>query len=168
MTGPRGHEDDATPVVVGIDAGGSSTRARAMQGGRIVFEGIGGPGNPGTRSMPTLTRAYRQALMGCPPTEHIAACVSGAGSERRQQEIKEVLAAIVPGAEIMVYPDYFATVTANRHADVCVVAGTGSVVCSRGPGGEVHVKWIRRVAHRQDPGEALAGEGGLRLFRRQP
>ncbi len=37
---------DSRDVTVGIDAGGSSTRARAVHDGAIMHEGTGGPGNP--------------------------------------------------------------------------------------------------------------------------
>jgi len=39
-------EGGAADLVVGIDAGGTSTRARGVRYGHVVHEGTGGPGNP--------------------------------------------------------------------------------------------------------------------------
>jgi hypothetical protein len=56
-----------TGVVGGIDAGGSSTWARAVDRGVVVHEGIGGPGNPIAADRQALRASYGAALAGCPP-----------------------------------------------------------------------------------------------------
>ncbi len=77
-----------TGVVVGIDAGGSSTRVRAVDRGVVVHEGVGGPGNPIAADRPTLRDSYRTALAGCPPASRVVACVSGAGGAEERDQIR--------------------------------------------------------------------------------
>jgi glucosamine kinase len=119
-------------VLVGIDAGGSSTRARAMAHARIVHEGQGGPGNPVATGEPALSASYAAAVAGCPPAGHVAACVSGAASPEQQARVAAVLVRLLPGAEVVVHPDYVAAMAAApADADLVVIAGTGSLACSR-------------------------------------
>ena len=123
-------------VVVGIDAGGSRTRARATRQGAVVYEGSGGPGNPLTADSETVRASYRAALAGCPAAATVAACVSGTRGQAQREQIAGLLAGRFPGADIHVAPDYVAAfLAAPRGTDACIVAGTGSVVCSRGGDG---------------------------------
>lgn len=123
-------------VVVGIDAGGSATRARATRQGTVVYEGSGGPGNPLTADPETVRASYRLALAGCPAAVRVAACVSGTGGQAQREQIAGLLAGRFPGADIQVAPDYVAAfLAAPAGTDVCIVAGTGSVVCSRAADG---------------------------------
>jgi N-acetylglucosamine kinase-like BadF-type ATPase len=127
-------------VVAGIDAGGSSTRARATSGQLVVHDGTGGPGNPATVDAGTLTRSYQAALRRCPPTSRIVACVAGAGSERGRLQVAGLLAELCPSAEVIVLPDYVgAWYALPDGTDVCVLAGTGSIVCSPAPNGGFRV-----------------------------
>jgi N-acetylglucosamine kinase-like BadF-type ATPase len=137
-----GGQNDSMPslaacdVVVGIDAGGSSTRARAARQGTVVFEGSGGPGNPLTADPETVRASYRIALMGCPAAARVAACVSGTRGQAQRAQIAGLLAGRFPGADIQVVPDYVAAfLAAPQGTDACIVAGTGSVVCSRAADG---------------------------------
>lgn len=123
-------------VVVGIDAGGSSTRARAVAHGEVIFDGRGGPGNPLMVDERMLSTSYATALAGCPEPDFVAACVAGAASAEPRLRISNLLAKLFPHAVVQVHPDYVAAVqAAPADADIVVVAGTGSVVCSRLPGG---------------------------------
>ena len=123
-------------VVVGIDAGGSATRARAVRAGALVHEGAGGPGNPLMAGPEVIEASYRAALAGCPAAGRVAACVSGAGGDAQRAQVAAVLAGRFPAAEVRVAPDYVAAfLAAPRGSDVCIVAGTGSVVCSRADDG---------------------------------
>jgi N-acetylglucosamine kinase-like BadF-type ATPase len=123
-------------VAVGIDAGGSSTRARAVANGSVVFDGSAGPGNPLMTDEPTLSASYATALAGCPEPDFVAACVAGAAASEPRGRISGLLARMFPRAVVHVHPDYAAAVlVAPADADVIVLAGTGSVVCSRMPDG---------------------------------
>src|SRR5215470_17516579 len=134
-------------TIVGIDAGGSSIRARALMGGNVIHDGVGGPGNPLLIDEATLRANYHSALEGCPDAAYVAACVSGAGSPAQQTRIYNVLTELFPTAAIQVSPDYIAAVlAAPDDTDVIVIAGTGSLVCSRFPNGTCAVSggrgWI--------------------------
>lgn len=123
-------------VVLGIDAGGSSTRVRAVAHGEVVFDGRGGPGNPLMADERTLSVSYATALAGCPEPDFVAACVAGAASAEPRSRISSLLARLFPHAVVRVHPDYVAAVqAAPADADIVVLAGTGSVVCSQLPGG---------------------------------
>jgi N-acetylglucosamine kinase-like BadF-type ATPase len=124
--------EDRREVTVGIDAGGSSTRARALERSALVFEGTGGPGNPVMAGPDTIRASYQAALAGCPAASRVAACVSGGGGQAQRAQVADLLAGRFPGANVHVAPDYVAAfLAAPPGTDVCVVAGTGSVVCSR-------------------------------------
>lgn len=126
-----------TGVVVGIDAGGTATRVRAVRAGRLAWTGAGGPGNPLSADEQTVLASYRAALDGCPAAAHVAACVAGTRSPAQHARIARLLASLLPGAEVRVVPDYVAALlAAPEHTDVCVVAGTGSVICSAQAGSE--------------------------------
>jgi glucosamine kinase len=130
--------ESTTFLALGIDAGGTHTRARAMAGDVIVYDGIGGPGNPLTASDAQLARSYQDALDGCPEPTAIAVCAAGTGAEEGRAKIERVVRTRFPDAEIEVAPDYVAALmAADSDVDVIVVAGTGSIVCSR-PRGNVH------------------------------
>lgn len=123
-------------VAVGIDAGGSSTRARAVARGKVIFDGRGGPGNPLVVDERLLSVSFATALAGCPEPGFVAACVAGAANAEPRSRISSVLTSLFPNAVVQVHPDYVAAVeAAPTDADVIVVAGTGSVVCSRMPDG---------------------------------
>lgn len=127
---------DPRQVVVGIDAGGTSTRARATQAGHVVHEGQGGPGNPRGVDAPSLFAHYKAALRGCPPPARITAAVAGAGGAASQARVREVLQELYPQTRVKVTPDYVGAYHAlPAGTDLCVVAGTGSVVCSPNPDG---------------------------------
>jgi len=123
-------------VVIGIDAGGSATRARAVAGGEVLRDGKGGPGNPLATDSRTLSASYAAALADYPAPEYIAACVSGTGNTQQRIRISDLLNTIFPDAIVQVHPDYVAAVmAAPADTDLVVIAGTGSVVCSRTPDG---------------------------------
>jgi N-acetylglucosamine kinase-like BadF-type ATPase len=127
-------------VILGIDAGGSSTRARAVRAGSIVHQGSGGPGNPVMANQANLRASYQAALAGCPAPRRVAACVSGTSNPLHRAEIERLLTERFPDAQARVLPDYTAClVAAPSDTDICIVAGTGSVVCSLGADGTFQV-----------------------------
>ena len=156
-------------VVVGIDAGGSSTRARATRQGTVVFEGSGGPGNPLTADPRTVRASYRIALAGCPAAARVAACVSGTRGQAQREQIAGLLAGRFPGADIQVAPDYVAAfLAAPRGTDACIVAGTGSVVCSRAADGSYRVSGGRGWILGDHGSAARLGRAALEHFVNHP
>jgi glucosamine kinase len=145
VTTPAADADER--VFVGIDAGGSRTRACAVRHHAVVHEGKGGPGNPLMADAETIRASYHAALRGCPKADRVAACVSGAGGEAQRAQIKVLLTDRFPDADVHVAPDYVAVLlAAPPGTDLCIVAGTGSVVCSRATDGSLQVSggrgWI--------------------------
>ena len=156
-------------VVVGIDAGASLTRARALAGDRVIFEGRGGPGNPLAAAADVLADSYRTSLTGCPEPARVTACVSGAGGERQRAQVRDLLADLLPGAAIEVVPDYVAALlAAPPGTDVVVVAGTGSVVCSRSPDGGYDVSGGRGWIVGDRGSAARLGQAALERYCEDP
>jgi len=156
-------------VVVGIDAGGSATRARATRQGAVVYEGSGGPGNPLTADSKTVRASYRTALAGCPAAARVAACVSGTRGQAQRDQIAGLLAGRFPGADIQVAPDYVAAfLAAPEGTDACVVAGTGSVVCSRAADGGYRVSGGRGWILGDHGSAARLGRAALEHFVTHP
>jgi N-acetylglucosamine kinase-like BadF-type ATPase len=171
----RGGQNDSMPslapcdVVVGIDAGGSRTRARATRQGAVVYEGSGGPGNPLTADSETVRASYRAALAGCPPAVTVAACVSGTRGRAQREQIAGLLAGRFPGADIQVAPDYVAAfLAAPTGTDACIVAGTGSVVCSRAADGSYQVSGGRGWILGDHGSAARLGRAALEHFVNHP
>lgn len=124
-------------LCVGIDAGGTSTRARAVRAGTVVHNGRGGPGNPRAVDAEVLRMSYAHALRGCPTPDRIVAAVAGAGSASMQDQVTCVLSELYPRSNVTVTADYVAAYHAlPPDTHVCVIAGTGSAVCSRRADGE--------------------------------
>ena len=152
-------------VVLGIDAGGSSTRARAVRLGSTVHQGAGGPGNPIMADAQTVRASYHAALAGCPAPSRVAACVSGTS----RAEIERLLAERFPDAHIRVMPDYAACVTvAPPRTDICIVAGTGSVVCSKAADGSFRVTGGRGWILGDHGSAARLGRAALEHFAADP
>jgi glucosamine kinase len=156
-------------VVVGIDAGGSATRARAVRAGALIHEGAGGPGNPLMAGPEVIEASYRAALAGCPAAGRVAACVSGAGGDAQRAQVAAVLAGRFPAAEVRVAPDYVAAfLAAPPGSDVCVVAGTGSVVCSRADDGSFAASGGRGWILGDHGGAARLGRAALEHYVADP
>lgn len=136
---PAGHQPGparADEIVVGIDAGSTRTRARAVRNGDVVHEGAGGPGNPLTTEAGELAGSYETALAGCPAAVRVAACVAGTAGQQQREQIAGLLAGYFPDAHISVVPDYVGAFhAAPEGTDVSVIAGTGTIICSRAPDG---------------------------------
>lgn len=133
ITRPEASAEEPGPrsVAVGIDAGGSSIRVRAVSDGQVLFNGAGGPGNPLSVDEATLKANFAAAVSGCPAADRVAACVSGTGSHERRVQVCGMLTDFFPGAAVTVFPDYVAALSAApAGSDVVVIAGTGSLVCS--------------------------------------
>jgi N-acetylglucosamine kinase-like BadF-type ATPase len=157
--------DESRDVVVGIDAGGSGTRARAVRCGAVVHEGAGGPGNPLMAGPEAIHTSYQAALGGCPAAARVAACVSGGGGDAQRAQIAALLCARFPDAVVHVAPDYVAAfLAAPPGSDVCIVAGTGSAVCSRAADGSFLVSGGRGWILGDHGGAARLGRAALELY----
>ena len=136
-----------TAIVIGIDGGGSRTRALVADenGNEIVtVEGEGSAVRPGQaeRSAEVIAALVRDALaasdMSHVTPKVICVGVAGVGREAEQQALWQALASRELAEEVVVHAD--ATVALDDAfgdgAGVLVIAGTGSVAFGRGPTGQ--------------------------------
>lgn len=117
--------------MIAIDAGGSSTRARALVNGVESGTGSGGPANALSPHIAVLRASFASALRDLPQGLSIVACVAGARSPNASKRVLDVIHELRPGILAFVFPDFAAAFHALPEGTrVAVIAGTGSVVCS--------------------------------------
>lgn len=135
-----------TQIVIGIDGGGSKTRAIVADEKGTQIGDVEGPGSavrPGEaeRSADVIAAVVRDALAAC-AMEHVTPkvlCVgvAGVGREGERQALWQALASREVAEEVVVHAD--ATIALDDAfgdgAGVLLVSGTGSVAFGRGPAG---------------------------------
>ncbi len=135
-----------TFIVIGIDGGGSKTRAMvADEHGRAIAETVG-PGSavrPGRveESAAVIAEVVRDALASCDMTHVtprvICVGVAGAGRDAERHELWQALVGRDLAAELVVQSD-FSIALDDAFGDgpgVLLISGTGSVAFGRGPTG---------------------------------
>lgn len=128
-------------LVVGLDAGGTKTRAFAVtRAGEIVGRGAGGGANLLSSPDPqgSIAAALREALAGRAPDAIVLSC---AGGEREAERAKgrAILSALVgPDVRVEVTHDAKAALYAGNAAGcgVVLISGTGSIAYGRNDQGE--------------------------------
>jgi len=120
-------------VFVGIDCGGSSCRVLAVDAdGGVLFQGQAGAANLVTTPEPRLRKNLASASEGCPSATAVCGCFAGLVNEELRRKGEGLLRELYPGAAVRAEADYAAAYYASEAGtDVCVIAGTGSLVCSR-------------------------------------
>src|SRR5205807_213868 len=100
--------------------------------GNTVFRGEAGPANLSTTPNDQLQANLRKALHNAPQPNFACACFAGLATEDDRQRATIILAELFPKARLRIERDYPAAFVASPDGtDVCVIAGTGSLVCSR-------------------------------------
>jgi N-acetylglucosamine kinase-like BadF-type ATPase len=128
-------------LVVGIDAGGTKTRAFAVtRAGTIIGRGAGGGANLLSSPDPqgSIAAALREALAGRVPDAVVLSC---AGGEREADRAKgrAILASLLgPGVAVEVTHDAKAALYAGNPAGcgVVLISGTGSIAYGRNDQGD--------------------------------
>ncbi|MBX3117524.1 MAG: hypothetical protein KF784_00545 [Fimbriimonadaceae bacterium] len=120
-------------IALGLDCGGSSCRAMAQnESDEVVFQGQSGPANIATTPPAKLRASLEKALAGCPTPDTVCGCFAGLLTAKDRQQAIKTLREIFPAATIRAEPDYYAALMACvPGTDICVIAGTGSLICSR-------------------------------------
>ncbi|WP_324607565.1 BadF/BadG/BcrA/BcrD ATPase family protein, partial [Streptomyces sp. NRRL WC-3774] len=138
---------DGRALVIGLDAGGTRTRAvlAAADDGHVLGESTGGPGNAMTVPVPQLTDHLTEALARVVPEEARARVVSvtggfaGAtaaseddpGTGRARTALTEALRRLgIPAGRVGVCSDIeaaFAAAPGTPSEGLALVAGTGAV-----------------------------------------
>lgn len=129
------------PVVVGIDAGGTKTRAFVItRAGEIVGRGAGGGANLMTSPDPqgSIAAALQAALAGRRPSAVVLSCAGGdrpSARERGRDILVRVLGRDIP---VEVTHDAQAALYAGnpQGCGVVLIAGTGSVAYGRNSEGD--------------------------------
>lgn len=128
-------------LVVGIDAGGTKTRAFAVdQDGQVVGRGAGGGGNLLSSPDPqgSIGAALAMALGGREAEAIVLACAGGDRKADRERG-RELLARVAPaGARLLVTHDALAALYAGNPAGcgIVLISGTGSIAYGRNEEGD--------------------------------
>lgn len=119
-------------VFIGIDGGGSTTRAAVGDPlGAILKEQRSGPSNWSTTSRDLWARHVFEAIVGLPPAQAVCGCFAGLLTKEDIAAAESMLMGIAPGSVVRCAPDYEAALAAcEPDVTCCVLAGTGSLVCS--------------------------------------
>ena len=137
-----------TFIVIGVDGGGSKTRAIVADDHGTPLAEVVGPASsvkPGhaSASATVIAATVRDALAACAMTHVLpkAVCIGVAGVAREQerQELWQALVGHEIAEEIVVHPD-FAIALDDAFGDgpgILLISGTGSVAFGRGPTGSI-------------------------------
>ena len=123
-------------VYVGLDCGGSSSRVLAVdETGKILFQGQSGAANLVSTPEGRLRRNLGNASNGCPVPDFVCGCFAGLINDNVRSRGLTILQDTFPETtSFRAEPDYTAALFAAEDADICVIAGTGSLICSREAG----------------------------------
>jgi N-acetylglucosamine kinase-like BadF-type ATPase len=145
----------STRLVLGLDIGGSRTRARLARGGLTVAEAEAGSASLAAVGEAAAAAELGRLLEGL-STPLVAAAVAGAAgcdTPALRDRMRRVLGALLPGAAVEVVHDTrLVLAAAGLESGVALIAGTGSVAYARAPDG--------REARAGGWGYLLGDEGG--------
>jgi len=121
-----------TGPLLGLDVGGSRTRLRLVQEGRVAeWEGRGA--NPTALPAAVVERRLSELLGQLGPVRPAACCAGAAGAE----VLEAVLARLLPGTPVKVVHDArLVLAAAGLDHGIALVAGTGSVAYGRSASGK--------------------------------
>lgn len=172
-------------TVLGLDIGGSSSRARLVEDGRIVAEAEG-PGANVAVLRPRIVEGRLGALvagMGAMSPEACCAGAAGAEVPAGRARLERLLAGLLPGCRITVVHDSrLVLAAAGFDTGIALISGTGSVAYGRdragrearaggwgwlvgddGSGAWLAREASREVMRRSDAGEPLGRLGEAML-----
>jgi glucosamine kinase len=136
-----------TYIVVGVDGGGSKTRAIVADEGGSHLGEVVGPGSAVRageieRSAEAIAHTVRDALASCEMThvtpKVLCVGVAGAGREPERQALWQALASRELADEVVIHADFSIALddAFGEGPGVLLVSGTGSVAFGRGPSGQ--------------------------------
>ncbi len=120
-------------IYVGLDCGGSSSRVLAVdETGKVLFQGQSGAANLVSTPEGRLRKNLGNATNGCPVPDFVCGCFAGLVNDNVRSRGLLILQDTFPESHhFRAEPDYTAALFAADEADICVIAGTGSLICSR-------------------------------------
>lgn len=99
--------------------------------GELVFQGQSGSANLASTPIFRLRQNLSQAVRGAPEPTCVCACFAGLLTEEDRSRAVHLLQELFPNAKLHAEPDYTAAYWASEPGtDICLIAGTGSLVCS--------------------------------------
>jgi glucosamine kinase len=136
-----------TYIVVGVDGGGSKTRAIVADEGGAHLGEVVGPGSAVRqgeveRSADVIAHTVKDALASCEMThvmpKVLCVGVAGAGREPERQALWQALASRELADEVVIHADFSIALddAFGEGPGVLLVSGTGSVAFGRGPSGQ--------------------------------
>ena len=137
-----------TLIVIGIDGGGSKTRAMVADEHGGMIGDVVGPGSavrPGRveASANVIAEVVKDALASCEMTHVVpkVLCVgvAGVGREAERQELWQALVGRDLADEVVIHADFSIALddAFGEGPGVLLVSGTGSVAFGRGPSGQI-------------------------------
>jgi len=131
----------ASPIVVGIDAGGSKTRAFAVdRTGAVIGRGAGGGANLLSSPDPqgSIGAALAESLGSAVPQAIVLSCSGGDRPADREKGRAILVRLVGPEVQIEVTHDAIAALYAGNPAGcgVVLISGTGSIAFGRNLAGE--------------------------------
>ncbi len=172
-------------AVLGLDIGGSSSRARLSAGRRIVAEATGLGANVAVIAQRLVEARVTELIrrLGSPRPSACCAGVAGAEVPEGRRRMERLLTDLLPGARVQVVHDTrLILAAAGLESGIVLIAGTGSVAYGRDLqgrdlrvggwgwmlGDEGSGVWIvreaaREVLRRRDAGEPLGALGEAML-----
>jgi glucosamine kinase len=172
-------------AVLGLDIGGSSSRARLSEGGRTLVEAEGPGANVATLSSVLVERRISALVAEMGPVKPVACCAGAAGAEvpAARGRLANLLVRLLPDCRVTVVHDTrLVLAAAGLDAGIALIAGTGSVAFGRDSSGrearaggwgwmigdDGSATWMtresaREVTRRADEGEAYGPLGDALL-----
>ena len=124
--------------MLGLDIGGSSSRARLSAGGRLLAEAEGPGANVAALSPGVAERRLTALLAGLGDLHPVACCAGAAGAEVPEARVRleQLLQRLLPRCRVEVVHDTRLVLAAAGFATgIALIAGTGSVAYGRDAGG---------------------------------
>ncbi len=121
-------------TVLGLDMGGSRTRARLVRNHEFQTEALGAGTNITAIGSPEVRRRLATVLneLGNPGVDACCAGAAGTEDEQARGELERLLGELLPGTRVQVVHDSrLVLAAANLVSGVAVIAGTGSVAYGR-------------------------------------
>jgi glucosamine kinase len=164
-------------AVLGIDIGGSSSRARLSAGGKVIAESEGAGANIAALPPAMVERRLTALLADLGPAHPVACCAGAAGAEvlAARTRLEQLLLRLLPDTRVEVVHDTsLVLAAAGMDTGIALIAGTGSVAYGRDSSGreslaggwgwllgdEGSATWLAREAAREVLRRAEAGEPG--------
>jgi glucosamine kinase len=124
--------------VVGLDVGGSKTRAVLADAGGVLAETVVGSANVASVGAGEATRQLSAALerLGGTDIRRVCAGAAGADSPDQREQLAAVIAGLLPKARVTVVHDaQLLLAAAGLDTGIALISGTGSVAWGVDPAG---------------------------------